>query len=313
MTIREWGPVTWCLFHTLAECIDDKSDESRALIPELVKFCVEICRSLPCPDCTIHASTYWRNHLARNKIRSGAELRTMLCDFHNFVNARKNKAEFKQIYLTPVYIDNSLENVYLQFTRHYVSRGITQISENFYRRRTMDRLRQWLIRHVDILTKGQASRKAEAPNIQAPLPSVDSVLPKSTPKPTIIQFGSSLRRPKLLASAHEPAPVRPQPAPVRPQPAPVRPQPAQTRSHAVPTRPQLAQTRPHAVPTRPWSEPNSVIRPPPTPRSRPAPKPTVRPNAPHVAPAARRPIAQQRRRTPRASLLFVKTSHKMNR
>ena len=57
-----WGPPIWILFHTLSEKIDDIAYNKLYL--QLFNFIVRICKFLPCPDCSTHAS----NILAKIKV-----------------------------------------------------------------------------------------------------------------------------------------------------------------------------------------------------------------------------------------------------
>jgi hypothetical protein len=56
MSPNKWGPPIWAFFHTLAEKIP--SDKFTQLFPSLFTFIVRICRVLPCPDCSNHASIF---------------------------------------------------------------------------------------------------------------------------------------------------------------------------------------------------------------------------------------------------------------
>ena len=58
--MQKWGPITWNLFHTMAEKIkDDKYDQ---YFPELWKHFTRICHSLPCPHCSEHATHYIKQY-----------------------------------------------------------------------------------------------------------------------------------------------------------------------------------------------------------------------------------------------------------
>ena len=50
MSINVWGALTWKLFHTLAEKVDEnKFLENK---DKLVKIIIDTCKHLPCPDCS---------------------------------------------------------------------------------------------------------------------------------------------------------------------------------------------------------------------------------------------------------------------
>ena len=91
MSRMVWGPCTWYLFHTLAHKIKDEhfDEMKRPILDNIFK----ICESLPCPDCTKHATSKLKT-LNTNVIKSKDDLKRILMEFHNFVNARKGKKIF---------------------------------------------------------------------------------------------------------------------------------------------------------------------------------------------------------------------------
>ena len=87
-----WGPPTWFLFHTLAEKI--KEDKFDIMKNDIINMIKRICRNLPCPDCSGHA-THNLNNLKINMIRTKGDLKQFLWHFHNLVNAKTRKQLFK--------------------------------------------------------------------------------------------------------------------------------------------------------------------------------------------------------------------------
>jgi hypothetical protein len=86
-----WGEPTWILFHVLAEKIKD--EEFSQIRPELLEVIYTICSNLPCPDCANHASMYL-NDIRYKNIQTKEQLKTMLFQFHNTVNKKKDFAIF---------------------------------------------------------------------------------------------------------------------------------------------------------------------------------------------------------------------------
>ena len=82
----KWGEPFWNLFHVLAEHI--KESEFSRLRAGLLNLIYLICSNLPCPDCTNHA-VHYLNGINFNTIRNKEDLKIMMFNFHNAVNARK--------------------------------------------------------------------------------------------------------------------------------------------------------------------------------------------------------------------------------
>ena len=88
-----WGPCVWYLFHTLAyKAVPENFAEIKT---ELIQYIQRICANLPCPECTQHATEYMRQHSrVLSMITTKDQLHQFLVDFHNVVNARKQKPRF---------------------------------------------------------------------------------------------------------------------------------------------------------------------------------------------------------------------------
>ena len=85
-----WGPPTWYLLHGITCSIpDDKYPLIRDGLWELVK---SICGSLPCPDCSSHATAY----LSRIPSPPPTKELYSICmhQFHNTVNQNTGKPFF---------------------------------------------------------------------------------------------------------------------------------------------------------------------------------------------------------------------------
>jgi hypothetical protein len=88
-----WGPCVWYLFHTLAyKVVPENFAEIKT---ELIQYIQRICANLPCPECTQHATEYMaKNSRVISQITTKEQFQYFLVDFHNSVNARKQKAKF---------------------------------------------------------------------------------------------------------------------------------------------------------------------------------------------------------------------------
>ena len=57
--MNKWGPPVWMFLHTLAEKI--KEDEFSKIAPSTFTLIRAICSNLPCPECSMHAKTFFQN------------------------------------------------------------------------------------------------------------------------------------------------------------------------------------------------------------------------------------------------------------
>ena len=84
-----WGPPTWQFLHSLGEVIHP--DHYLSVKTNLWKHVVELCRSVPCPDCASHADSY----LSKIQVPPNKDaFRGVLWTFHNNVNLQTNKPLF---------------------------------------------------------------------------------------------------------------------------------------------------------------------------------------------------------------------------
>jgi hypothetical protein len=89
MVENKWGPVIWCFLHGIAEMIHPVH---YVIVKDtLWNFIKEICNTLPCPDCSAHATAY----LSRIRTPSTKDqLIQTLYQFHNDVNQNTGKPSF---------------------------------------------------------------------------------------------------------------------------------------------------------------------------------------------------------------------------
>jgi hypothetical protein len=140
----KWGEPIWTLFHTMAQKIDPK--EFSRLRIEIFDLIRTVCNSLPCPDCTAHASQYV-SQVNWSAIQSKEELINMLFVFHNSVNHRKGYPMFPRDKLELTYGPKNMLEVSRVFMFHYEdkqSRGPNSaIATKFHRLRVAMELKKW--------------------------------------------------------------------------------------------------------------------------------------------------------------------------
>ena len=121
MSINTWGPITWYLFHSLAEQIKDEYFiEERDNIITVFK---NICRCLPCPTCKDHAQANISRANIQN-IKTKEDLKRFFMEFHNIVNTRTGKAkQFTLKEITEKYKYANMNNIISQFIQIYSAKG----------------------------------------------------------------------------------------------------------------------------------------------------------------------------------------------
>ena len=141
-TKKEWGNATWYLFHTLSfKMKDEHFDE---LKNDFLNICTRICTTLPCPDCSYHATEVMRN-VKRENIKTKKDLQLFFFDFHNSVNRRIKK---------PVFNEDQMFMYHTAITKNIVFNYITIMSKNqnnikllsnsFHRDMTMNHFKKWI-------------------------------------------------------------------------------------------------------------------------------------------------------------------------
>jgi hypothetical protein len=84
-----WGPPTWHYLHSLGEVIHPEHYLSVKV--QLWRCVVDLCSSVPCPDCSSHAASY----LSKLPVPPTKEdFRGALWTFHNHVNQKTSKPFF---------------------------------------------------------------------------------------------------------------------------------------------------------------------------------------------------------------------------
>lgn len=84
-----WGRTTWKLFHHM---VNELKEERTDLIQPILTIIRNICRNLPCPECSEHA-TLLLNRLNLSSIKTKRDLVKCIHELHNKVNTRLQKRE----------------------------------------------------------------------------------------------------------------------------------------------------------------------------------------------------------------------------
>jgi hypothetical protein len=118
MSPSQWGPPVWDLLHTIAEKINENCFPDTSL--QLFQIITQICKNLPCPDCTSHAGEFLKT-VKMHTIQTKQDFKMMLFVFHNMVNARKKKPIFEVANLDK-YAKNNLHTCFITFVAEYTKR-----------------------------------------------------------------------------------------------------------------------------------------------------------------------------------------------
>jgi len=138
-----WGKPTWFLFHTLAFKLKDESFSQTKT--EFLNLCFLICRNLPCPFCTEHATHYWEN-INFAYIQNKQQLKDLFFEFHNMVNKKKGYAIFPKAELDEKYSKANTVNIIQNFVFHFRDKShvFRNISNDFFRERAIADINKWL-------------------------------------------------------------------------------------------------------------------------------------------------------------------------
>jgi len=134
-----WGPCTWYFLHSLGEVIHP--DHYLRVKEDLWKKIVELCSSVPCPECASHASFY----LSKLPVPPTKDaFRGALWTFHNQVNLKTDKPFFPReklsIYRVPVRVSFP---VCKQAMKHQPYNPYLMIHK-MRTKKALDMMEQWL-------------------------------------------------------------------------------------------------------------------------------------------------------------------------
>lgn len=190
-----WGPAVWTLIHALTVRINDDAYAQVSL--PLFKMIVNICKFLPCPECSADASNFLAKvHLSQ--LKSKPDLINTFYFFHNSVNSKKRKPLFKYSNLG-VYGTYRLIGVVNNFIAKYNTKGnMKLIAESFQRQMILNQFRSWFV----------GSIRAFIPKLTIP-----SQLPPSNNEPQVL-IVPVIEVPVEPIAVEESAPVTEEPAPV---------------------------------------------------------------------------------------------------
>ena len=116
MSQNVWGSITWLLFHSFAEKINE--EHFAGIKDRFITFIEDTCFNLPCPICSNHALEVLKQS-NMNLINTKADMIEFLRQFHNIVNIKLDKPIIDKNYVITHYKNVNLIAVIRQFVKAY--------------------------------------------------------------------------------------------------------------------------------------------------------------------------------------------------
>jgi hypothetical protein len=144
VAISIWGPTTWNFLHTLCKSINNDNPK---FILNVLDVITEICKNLPCPDCSDHATEYFKK-VKRSMIVTKHDLSYIIFVLHNIVNQRKKKEIFKFDNMD-IYDNNNLIDSYNKFIFNFHTNNNMKLLMNSFKRKLfIEQLKKWIYENV---------------------------------------------------------------------------------------------------------------------------------------------------------------------
>jgi sulfur relay (sulfurtransferase) DsrC/TusE family protein len=116
MSQNVWGPITWMLFHSFAEKINEEHFIN--IKDKFIIFIKDTCLNLPCPICSNHALEVLKQSNMK-LINTKADMIEFLRQFHNIVNIKLDKPIIDKNYVITYYKNVNLYAIIQQFIKAY--------------------------------------------------------------------------------------------------------------------------------------------------------------------------------------------------
>ena len=151
IAIEIWGNNIWYLFHTLSYKI--KEESFLILKNDLIEIFKNICKNLPCPDCSKDAMNVI-GKIDFNTVNTKKNFKLMLFNFHNYVNRKLKKKEFKYEDFDNKYKNANIHNLIYNFNIIFNSKASNphMISNTFLRKQELPKINILLnkvIQHIN--------------------------------------------------------------------------------------------------------------------------------------------------------------------
>ncbi len=152
MSKNVWGPATWQLLHCMV--IKTKEIITPPELQELKKIIERVVSNLPCPICSGHAVSYFKQY-NYSRINNIEQLRFFLFSFHNNVNTRLKKPLITYEEHDLIYRNMNLELVLrnmLNVYYHMNSTNVTMMLYSFHRNSIINDLNRYFTENQKLFT-----------------------------------------------------------------------------------------------------------------------------------------------------------------
>ncbi len=152
MSKNVWGPATWQLLHCMV--VKTKDIITPPEIQDLKKIIERVVSNLPCPICSGHAVSYFKQN-NYSRITTLEQLRYFLFLFHNNVNVRLKKDTITYEQHDLIYKNMNLELVLRHMLHVYNnmnSTNVTMMLYSFHRNSIINDLNRYFIQNQRLFT-----------------------------------------------------------------------------------------------------------------------------------------------------------------
>lgn len=187
MTPKVWGPPVWIFLHTFSVNISEYGYSQIGM--QFYSYLTRICRQLPCPECSEHATKFISN-VKPGILKNKYDMANMLCHFHNTVNARKKQPIFNNLYLA-MYENISVVAAFNNFAHAFTLPTQRLMNDNLHRKMLVTQLNKFLSLNLMYFIKPRPMRPLDEPkpieeikNTQ--VKQITEILPEPEPETHIV-------------------------------------------------------------------------------------------------------------------------------
>lgn len=166
MTPKVWGPPVWIFLHTFSVNISEYGYSIIGM--QFYSFITRICRLLPCPECSEHA-TKFISSVKPGLLKTKYDMANMLCTFHNSVNSRKKTPLFNYSNLA-FYENVPIISAFNNFVKAFTIPSQRYMNDNLHRKMLVSQLNQFMTSNIVFFIKPQPQPQPQ-PQLQPPIES----------------------------------------------------------------------------------------------------------------------------------------------
>jgi hypothetical protein len=173
MTPKIWGPPVWIFLHTFSVNISEYGYSK--IGTQFYSYLTRICRQLPCPDCSEHATKFISN-VKPGMLKTKYDMANMLCYFHNVVNSRKKLPIFNNSNLS-MYEKVSIISAFNNFVKAFTIPSQRLMNDTLHRKMLVTQIQKFLQTNLVYFVK-------QTPKISLSTPETEPQTPTTPTTPT---------------------------------------------------------------------------------------------------------------------------------